>query len=100
METSRGRGGADVHTIRVLRLRGVVVSGEGLGGRVPGREWGAVVALCGGVGVVQPNVGLKRTGVNTYPVEMVWRLQRAEKVRQEQLYFTFSKLLRKFLRES
>ena len=30
----------------------VDVSREGLGGRVPGREWGAVVALCGGVGVV------------------------------------------------
>ena len=61
----------DVHTIRVLRLRWVVwvdVSREGLGGRVPGREWGAVVALCGGVGVVQPNVGVKRRGVNTYRV--------------------------------
>ena len=47
-ETSRGRGGADVHTIRVLRLRGVVwvdVSREGLvWTRVPRREWGGVVA--------------------------------------------------------
>ena len=44
------------------------VSGEGLGGHVPTRECGGVVALCGEVGVVQPNVGLKRTGVNTYLV--------------------------------
>ena len=41
------------------------VSREGLGGHVPKREWGGVVALCGGVRVVQPNVGVKRTGVNT-----------------------------------
>ena len=45
------------------------VSGEGLGGHVPTRECGGVVALCGEVGVVQPNVGLKRTGVNTYLVQ-------------------------------
>ena len=50
------RGGfVDVHTIRVVRLRGVVwmdVSWEGLGGHVPKREWGGVIALCGGVHVV------------------------------------------------
>ena len=36
------------------------------------RESGGVLlhcALCGGVGVVQPNVGVKRTGVNTDHVE-------------------------------
>ena len=46
----------------------------GLGGRLPGgsrwtvgsqRECGGAAALCGGVNVVQPNAGLKRTGVNT-----------------------------------
>ena len=42
--------------------------GEGLGGRVPGREWGAGVASCGGMHVVWPNVGVKRRGVNTYLV--------------------------------
>ena len=40
-------GAVDMRKIRVLRLRGVVwvcVSQEGLGGRVPGRGWGGVVA--------------------------------------------------------
>ena len=32
------------------------------------RECGGAVALCGGVNVVQPNVGLKRTGVNIDPL--------------------------------
>ena len=31
---------------------GLDVSGEGLGGRVPEREWGGVVAMCGGMHVV------------------------------------------------
>ena len=47
------------------------VSREGLGGRVPEREWGGVVAWCGGVGVVQPNVGVKRRGANTYLVKYI-----------------------------
>ena len=53
--------------------------GGGLGGRlrggsvwtrVPGREWGCCIVW--GVGVVQPNVGLKRRGVNrnTYLIQV------------------------------
>ena len=41
------------------------VSREGLDGHVSQRECGNAAALCGGVNVFQPNVGLKRTGVNT-----------------------------------
>ena len=40
------------------------VSRWDLDGHVSPRECEGVVALCGGFSVVQPNVGLKRTGVN------------------------------------
>ena len=48
------------------------VSREGLDGHVSQRESGCVVALWGGVSGVQPNVGLKRTGVNTHLVSRTY----------------------------
>ena len=41
--------------------------GEGLGGRVPGREWGGVVVLCGGVHLVAAGRGSKAPGSKYLP---------------------------------
>ena len=45
-------------------------SREGLDGHAPQGGCGGVIALYGGVNVVQPNAGRKRTGINTGPLSV------------------------------
>ena len=65
LEKSRGRAGFSYYSSVASPSSGLggAISREDLDGHAPRRESGDVVALVGGVGVVQPNVGLKRTGV-------------------------------------